>query len=489
MADRPNILLITTDQQRYETYGAPQSDWPQFPNISRLRREGTTLTNAYSNCPICMPCRYNWLTGLYGSQTERGPNNGYDWPDNHKTMPQALQAAGYHTALIGKLHAFNVGTLSKYHLNDLEKQSHVWGYDTVWECSGRGIWSHALKKTGGAYGIKGCRYTDHLRSRGLYEKALQENIERDVSERANGGLEPYRPGVLEVDDTMDGFTVKEMCRFVRDYDDDKPFFLHASFFGPHYPLDVPAEYFERFRPEDMPPPAGVTDPELIRKWQENRAMYLALTSLVDELIGKLLKTVEQKGLLENTVILFTTDHGDMLGDHNLHHKFLPQEGSCRTPVILWRPGLVPESVLLPGLAESADLPHTILNIAGLDEGARAAALPESPGRSYWEYARGGGETFRENAFSEMRDNLRMLRQGDWKYVRWAARGDSLYNLADDPLELNNLVDHPDCAVIVRQLREKLLDRMSSLRLPPIQGKFRGEAIMKKLAIEAEGNAS
>jgi len=292
---KPNIIFLTTDQQRFDTYGAVKSDWPQLPNLSRLRNEGTTLTNTYSNCPICMPCRYTWITGLYGSQTERGPVNGYDWPDYHKTMPQALQKAGYHTAIMGKLHAFTVGTLNKYHLNDLEKHSHVWGYDTVYECSGRAIMTGSSK---GGYGIKGCHYTDYLRSKGLYDKALKENIERDQSEESRNGLEPYRPGVLEdVDDTMDGFLVKEICKFVRDYDKDKPFFLHASFFAPHYPLDVPPKYFNLFKPEDMPPPVGVKDPEQIRLWQENRAMYMALATIVDEQIGKLLKALEERGYL------------------------------------------------------------------------------------------------------------------------------------------------------------------------------------------------
>jgi len=480
----PNILLITTDEQRFDTYGAPHSDWPQLPNLSRLRREGTTFTHAYSNCPICMPCRYTWITGLYGSQTERGAANGYDWPDYHKTMPQALQKAGYHTVLIGKLHAFTVGTLGRYHLNELEKHSHVWGYDTVCECSGRAIWSHELKREEGQYGIRGCRYTDHLRSRGLCEKALRENIERDQSERANAGLEPYRAGVLDVDDTMDGFIVKEMRNFVRTYHGAKPFFLHASFFAPHYPLDVPQDYFGRFRPEDMPPPIGLSDTGLIRRWQENRAMYMALASLVDDQIGRLLETLEERDILDDTVILFTTDHGDMLGDHGLHHKFHPHEGSSRTPIIVRRPDLVPGAVTLPGLVESADLPHTILEIAGLSSEERMASLPESPGRSFWEYCRQGGERFRESALSETRGHSRMLRCGDWKYTRTPGRSGCLYNLAEDPCELVNRADSRECSKDLRRMEEMLIDRMASIRIPPIQGKFRGEEIIRQIRKEA-----
>ncbi|MCA1810086.1 MAG: sulfatase-like hydrolase/transferase [Lentisphaerae bacterium] len=475
---KPNILLITTDEQRFDTYGAIRSDWPQLPNLSRLRNEGTTLTNAYSNCPICMPCRYSWLTGLYGSQTERGPVNGYDWPDYHKTMPQALQKAGYHTAVIGKVHAFTAGTLDAYHLEDLEKQIHVWGYDTVFEASGREMWCHGRKD--GTYGIKGCRYTDYLRNRGLYDKALKDSAERSKIEEANNGIEPYRPGILGIDDTLDGFIVREMCNFVKSYDKDKPFFLHASFFAPHYPLDVPPEYFNMFRPEDMPPPAGVEDPVLIRRWQENRAMYMALATIVDEQIGKLLKALEEKGILDETIIIMTTDHGDMLGDRNKSHKFHPEEGSCRTPIIVRYPRLIPKSVTLSGLAESVDVPHTILAVAGLSAGDREQALPASPGLSFWDYCRNGGATFRDSAFAEVRGEAKMLRRGDWKYVRVPGKGGHLFNLSVDPYELTNLIDSPDCASTLREMQEALMDRIVSVRVPPLQGKFRGDEIMKRL---------
>ncbi len=432
-----------------------------------------------------MACRYTWLTGLYGSQTERGPMNGYDWPDYHKTMPQALQRAGYHTALIGKLHSANIGTLRGHHLNELEPHANQWGFDTVFECSGREIWSHAGKD--GTYGIQGCRYTDHLRSKGLYELALEECIDRDQSRKINKkqGLEPFRPGVLGVEDTLDGFAVEEMCRFVNSYDREQPFFLHASFFAPHYPLDVPSEYFHLFRPEDMPAPTHITDPDLIRRWQENRAMYMGLSWLVDDLIGRLLKTVEDGGLLDNTVILFTTDHGDMLGDDNFARKNVPHEGSCRTPILVRSPGWSQPGTVLPGLVEAVDLPQTILEIAGLPQVEREKALPMSPGRSFWEYVRDGGAEFRESAYSEFGGDgtgfgMRMLRMGAWKYVRSRKWGDRLYNLEADPRELDNRIQDSECAEVLRRMQELLIDRMACNRPPPIQGKFRDHKPDKNL---------
>ena len=485
MANRqrqPNILLITTDQQRYDTYGSDRSDWPQVINLARLRRESTTLTNAYSNSPVCMPCRYTWLTGLYASQCERGPRNGYDWPDYQATMPQALRRAGYHTAMIGKLHAHSGGMLEEYHLNELEPHAHVWGFETICECSGRSLWSIGCSRKQPAVND---RYTDYLKARGLYEKALQENRDRERSRGAHAGLEPYRPGVLEKDDTLDGFIIDRMCDFIKGCDGQEPFFLHASFWGPHHPLDVPREYFDRYRPEDMPPPRGIDDSGLVRRWQENRAMYMGLMSLVDEQIGHLLAAVDRRGLMEDTVILFTTDHGDMLGDDGFANKCQPHEGSCRTPILVHYPREVRGNVVLPGLVEAVDLPQTILAIAGLDEAARGEALPGSPGRSFWSYVRQGGDLFRESVFAEIGDSstrrtMRMIRHGDWKYARSSDLGDRLYNLGIDPNELVNLADDPASAVKLREMQGRLIDRLALIRQPPIQGRFRGEELMRKL---------
>jgi arylsulfatase A-like enzyme len=466
-------LLITTDEQRYDTYGLDESPWPQLPNQARLRRDGVTLTNAYSNCPICQPCRYTWLSGLYGSQTERGPRNGYDWPDNHPTMPQALQRAGYHTAIIGKLHAYSGYTLEKYHMEELEEHTRTWGFDTVCECSGRGLWSFGCHK--GRPGIKGSRYTEHLKSKGLYKKAWWENKARAESRCASGGREPYRPGVLAVEDTLDGFIISEMCEFIADRSRKEPFFLHASFWGPHYPLDVPPEYFEQFRPQDMPPPHGLEDTDLIRRWQENRAMYMALLKLVDDQIGRLLASLEQTGSLDDTVILLTTDHGDMLGDHGHARKCVSYEGSCRTPILVRAPGQAPAGTVRPGLVEAVDLPQTILAAAGLDESQRVKALPGAPGQSFWQYIRDDEPTFRESVYSEYgmcsaMGGMRMVRKDQWKYTRLSGGRNLLFNLETDPHELDNRATDAECRGTLRDMQELLIDRLADIPCPPMQGR-------------------
>lgn len=455
---QPHLLLITTDEQRYDTYGSQPSEWPTTPNLARLREEGVTLENAYSNCPVCMPCRYSWMTGLYACQREG--EHGYDWPDYHPMFPQILRRAGYHTALAGKLHAFRgrKGRGSP----DPQLFQEVWGFDFHRE-----------------WAIKSRRYLDQLQARGVCEPFKKDYEEREIHRQAHGGLEPYRPGVQAAQDMLDAVIADDACRFIADYREDKPFFLHASFYAPHYPLGVPSEFFDRFVPEEMPEPRGVEDPGLIRAWQENRAMYMGMISFVDTQIGRLLAALEERGWLDETIILFTTDHGDMLGDFGNYQKRKPQEGSVRTPVLVRYPREMPGGVTRDGLVESIDLPHTLLDMAGLTEEEREAALPCSQGRSFLNYAREGGETFRESALAELGDghrhsSWRMLRRGDWKYVRWPSQGDLLYDLREDPHELNNRINDPGCDEIRRALQECLLDRMMCITMPPIQGPFRVE---------------
>lgn len=472
---QPHILLITTDEQRFDTYGLANSAWPQMPNMSRLRNEGTTLTNAYSNSPVCMPCRYGWMTGLYNSQTERGPNNGYDWPDYHPTMPQALQKAGYHTALFGKLHAFNAGKLRSNHLNDLHDHNMKWGFDTLWECSGRDIWSYVFKDN--VIGIQGCNYTDYLRKNGLYDQALAHNVMRSHHRKANQGREPFLPGVLQAKDSMDAVVANELCSFINTYNNEAPLYLHASFFGPHYPTDASQEYLDKYNPDDMPVPHGLSDPQEIRLWQQNRAMYMAITNVVDDQIGRVLTALEQRGWLDDTIILFTTDHGDMQGDFHLYQKRYPYEGAARTPILIRHPATIAAGVTLQSPVESVDVPNTILAAAGLDEKIRTKSLPFSPGRSFLQYARQQTSDFRDSAYVEMGDEAsartcRMLRQGDWKYVHWAAMSHCLFNLKEDLGELNNLVNDPIHAGRVCQMKSDLLDRMTNIHNPPIQGKHR-----------------
>lgn len=457
---RPNIIFLTNDEHRWDFFAGGQVQGLRTPAFDRLKAEGVTLTNAISNCPVCMPTRFTWLTGLYASQSAAGPRNGKDWPKGHPTVAHALQRAGYRTALIGKLHSHDGHTLSKHHLRDLEAHTQERGFDDVFECSDRNM---IAKK-----GMVGCRYTDYLKSKGLCDKLIADGRSRD---HRIGGENFHSPSVVDAEDHFDSFVCREMIRWLDERAaTSQPFFLHASFFGPHFPLDPPEPFFSRHRPEDMPPPAGVDDPKEVEFWQKQRASYCGLIEFTDHCMGRFLEAVEAKGLMENTIVLYATDHGDMMGDHGMFFKMKPYDASVRTPFIVRDPAsALPGGAVLTDMAEAVDIPATILD-AGSDEHLQEA-MPCSPGKSFLQYTRGNAEAHREWAYSEQGHlcegarSWRLARTPEWKYV-FGEKGDMLFNMAEDPLEVSNLAGDPAQRERICEMRGLLIRRMGSLLVPP-----------------------
>lgn len=447
---RPNILLITDDQHRWDFVGNQTVPSLATPALDRLRLEGTTLTHSFSNCPICMPTRFAWTTGLYGTQAAAFlAGNSHDWPLRFATMPQALQRAGYHTSLVGKLHS--LGGLYARNVTSHESSTHALGFDDVFEVSGKAL----------AYWFD-CRWTDHLKKRGMLEQ-----YRADIEQRMEmiGGHERYTPSFLDTPDHMDAFIGRQARQWLTDYDGAKPFYLHASFCGPHFPLDPPKEYFDRYRPEDMPVPVGA-NADQIRHWQEMAALYCAMITFVDDEIGKLLGVLQARGWSDNTLVLYGTDHGDMMGHHNQAHKGPPYDTSCRTPVTARLPGIIPAGRVLTDPAEAVDLPCTLLEAAGA--GNPAELLPQTPGRSYWRYLTGEATTHRDWAFSEFGlwpGGWRMCRERDWKYVLSPEKGDMLFNMKLDPWEQQNLIDDPTQAERINRMRRQLLESMMRIVAP------------------------
>lgn len=449
---RPNILLITDDQHRWDFYGdTGVVPTLRTPNMDRLRADGATLTNAYANCPICMPARFNWCYGLYASQASDGlMANRWHWPDDLPSMPQALQRAGYHTAMVGKLHSH--AGLESYDVTAHEDQTRARGFDDVLEVSGKSLvtWYD-------------CRWTRHLESRGLLQRYKDDLRYRNIQ---LGGCERYEPSFLETPDTMDGFIGNQACQWLGDHRGEQPFFLHASFCGPHFPLDPPREFFDKYRPQDMPAPVGVTDPAAIRQWQEHRALYCGLIELVDQQIGRLLDVLAARGLADTTAVLFTTDHGDMIGDLGLNHKGIWPDPSCRTPIMVRMPGLVQPATRLTGMVEAVDLPCTVLDIAGCGPDA-SVHLPRTPGRSFWPYVTGQSPTFRPWAYSECggRRAWRMIVEDRWKYVFHTQGRDCLYDRIADPLDQTDLADSPAAAHHLARLRRQMIQSLTNCVAP------------------------
>ncbi len=450
--NRPNILLITDDQHRFDFFGRTGAvPALRTPNWDRLVEEGALFERAYSNCPVCMPTRFTWLYGLYASQGPAGLlRNAHDWPTGYTSIAHLLRDAGYRTALIGKLHS-----KAGIHFHDVcgdEEETKARGFDYVDEVSGKAL----------AYWFD-CRWTGHLEEIGKleYYRSRFESMESAFSYG-----EPV-PIDLEPEDTMDGYIGGKGRAYLESVETDRPFFAHVSFCGPHFPIDPPAKYWDMYKDVEMPPPEGVDDVEKIEEWKDRRRRYCALIHQLDDEIGSLLSILEQRGLSENTLVLYACDHGDMMGWNDMKHKSKPYEFSARTPMIARWPGRIAAGQVLDDPVEAVDLPATIIDAAGVSSDIREC-LPESPGRSFLPLATGEGKAARGWAYSEWGTGekaWRMVYAEGWKYIE---RGDGdceLYDLIHDPLEAENRIQDTEQCERVSRMRSHLVQSMMQ-SVPP-----------------------
>lgn len=463
-----NILLITDDQHRCDAF----SDLGVFPDLrtprlDRLRAEGTTVENWYSNCPICMPARFTWMTGLYASQgASRLTANCHDWPLDQPTFAQALQHGGYHTALIGKVHR-HAGLYPRNIVAD-EPGTRGLGFDDVFEVSGKGLcqWFD-------------CRYVEHLAKHGLLEH-YREHAQGAITRNAAG--EPESPVTWE--HRMDTLVGNEALRWIETYDGSQPFFTHISFCNPHPPLDTAHDGpldFSRHQAAQMPDPVGDHDASSLAKWREQRALYCGLVEEVDYWVGQVLDAIEARGWLDETLVIFGTDHGHMLGDLGWDSKGQPYETSCRTPFTFRLPGCISGGQQSRVLAEAVDLPVTILEAVGMGADAQTPPLPSSPGRSVWPHLLGRDPAHRQHVFAEcgLPDNgWQMVRDARFKYVHRSNAPDELYDLGRDPDERSNLADSTEHREMRCELQQRLIESLSWMRRPNSDD---GAAVLKSLS--------
>ena len=475
---RPNILFLMADQYRWDALGSV-NPLVKTPNLDALAKRGVRFDRATVNAPMCLPSRYSMMTGLYPSQVGVRHNAQMCPTDEDLPAPvlaQRLLDAGYQTAGFGKTHWY-LG-------NDLAPNVAV-------ETSTRG------------FEIRAHRNTDDP---GRVEPgAAQMGHERPADYAAlTAETRPYGSG--ETVEAYKGFTSSvppekhteawltgEALDFLSDgRDEGRPFFLYLSFDYPHAPFNVPPGYEAVYDLDDMPAPPevpGGTDltghaGEEWKRWEEwldetsvqERRMstlrYYALCSYVDAQFGRVLRRLEETGEMENTFVIFTSDHGEMLGERRRFSKYCLYEGSVRVPLILAGPGVPDErqGTVEDRPAELVDVMPTLLSVAG------EAMPPEFPGaRLLEEPARAGG-------FSEMHGTgyeevqqapAYMWRTGDWKLILYtpgsaaeaSKRVDEtegeLYDLKTDPRELENLYDDPDHLAVRERLKGELLMHLAS----------------------------
>lgn len=436
MSDRPNILLITVDQMRGDCLGVAGHPVIDTPNLDYLARSGVYFPRAYSATPTCIPARAAILTGMKQENHGRvGYRDGVPWR-YPVTLPGELAKAGYHTQGIGKMHFHPPRSLQGFHNVILHD-----GY------------LHANRRT-----ERVPTYYDD------YVPWLQEQAGAHV-DYTDHGLEcnswVARPWHLPERLHPTNWVVSEAIRFLYRRDPEKPFFLWMSFVRPHAPLDPPQYYFDLYLQRDLPmPPVGDwVDPDgprspglspwadvgQLREHELRLAMagYYGCITHIDHQLGRFFDALQEHRVLHNTWILFASDHGELLGDHNLLRKSLPYEGSTRVPFILRPPGGVSSerSNVHEIPVELRDIMPTLLDAAGRE-------IPESvDGRSLVPFVQGEIPDWREYIHGEHthgRTSNHWLTDGREKYIWFSQTGqEQLFDLTSDPTESRELSTVPE----------------------------------------------
>ena len=362
-SDQPDIVVIITDQQRYDTIHALGARHVDTPNIDRLAQRGVNFSQCHVTAPSCVPCRASLFTGYY-PHSNGVHANGQAW---NKTWVSRLQEVGYLTVNIGKMHTIPydapAGFDERYVVENKDRFMEGRYYFDEWD---KALAAHGLKKQQREEYRKRADYRERL---GAFAWELPEELHSDVF-------------------------VGRMTRWwLESKPVEKPLFMVVGFPGPHPPYDPTQEYIDRYMDRDIPLPE-VTEEELAglppafaEKRQHDvdvdhdsvvwslsptpeqlhrmRAYYCANVEMIDREVGQILDTLEQRGRLDNTIIVFASDHGDCLGDHGLIQKWAPYEEVTRVPLIICAPGRFAQGHDVDALVQLFDLGPTILEWAGV----------------------------------------------------------------------------------------------------------------------------
>lgn len=462
-----NILFLMTDQHNPDYVGYAGKGKVNTPNIDWIA-QGTNFTNAVSPNPVCTPARCAILTGKYPHQVAMLSTSG-ELSYQHPTFMRALKRAGYFTAGIGKFHLlqrwhWDVERGQGYNLVTMKNKMKKFGFDYIWQTAGKGL---SLKNY--------CDYCEYLDKLGLLEKYRDEIQRRstighpeypDISE-SFGIPEKHHVDVVVADNIIK--TIKERPK-------ERPFCILGSFPSPHPMIDPPKKYYDKSwedRNEAFLIREGQTPmcEEKKKRWIKNRRGYRALVHLVDEQIGRILKVLKAEGELERTLIIFTSDHGDMLGNFGLDGKDVPWRESSSVPLAIRHPRYVfGRKITNP--VSLIDITATILDATGLDPKHELSLRWPTwhnivPCRSLMPIIRGDKDNVREFVFTE-NDSWEMIQTEEYKYIRYRILSDDyvssreeLYHLKKDPFEINNIAKNPQYSEILQYCRDRWAFTISS----------------------------
>ena len=445
--DRPNVLLLYTDQQRWDALGCSGNPRIHTPNLDALAQTGAVFTNAFCNNPVCMPSRQSMLSGRYPS-TLGCACNGVEMPEDMPTLHTILKPYGYHTANIGKLHFRN------HSVRDHREPHPGYGFDTLTVSDEPGCYDDAYIKWVAEQDpaqVPLCRVSAPPAYQGPQVKAPPRTA-------------PYAFQGRE-DLTHSAFVAEETARYIRGHKGET-FCAIAGFFAPHAPLNPPQRFIDIYDPAELPLPAqweGEADLGMKRPgydddlWRRIKAHYYALTTHVDDQIGRILDALDQTGAHGNTIVVFTSDHGDHLGDHGVTGKGPPcWDSCCHVPLIVSWPARIQAGMRRGQIIEAVDLLPTILDLCGVQ------TPPFAQGRSFRPLLTSGEYEERSSAFIEYKvpfgASWKAVRGRDYMYAADNSGRELLYDLHSDPNQLHTVADSASCADALHAMRRELIGR-------------------------------
>ncbi|MEM7775313.1 MAG: sulfatase-like hydrolase/transferase [Pseudomonadota bacterium] len=446
MNQRPNILMVVTDQQRRDTVGAYGSTICRTPHVDSLARDGIRFDAAFTPTGLCSPVRCSLLTGVYPHEHRVLTNVGLhpvraELSPEEDRLSQGLKATGYRLGYVGKWHVSR-------------REPPAFGYEHYTSLGDFESWRNAARQP-------------------LHEAFSDYTVQRAETDPAPP--EFSRPWFLagRAIETIDALS-----------DGDEPFFVRLDFHGPHFPNVVPEPYASMYDPAAIPPWPNHADtldgkPAVQRikqkhwrtenlpwsEWARLISMYFGEITLIDAAVGRVLGHLASNGLADDTLVIFTSDHGDTIGAHGICNKdYTMYEEIYLVPLILRWPG-----VIASGSSTNAYVHHfidifaTLLTVAG-------AAVPEPcHGRSLLPILEGRGtpEDWPQSAFCEFHGShmglysMRLLTTDDYAYIYHTNDIDELYDRRADPWQMSNLVDDPARADALADLKREMIAWMAS----------------------------
>jgi arylsulfatase A-like enzyme len=448
---RPNILFIMVDEMRWDAMSCAGHPLIKTPHLDRLAREGTHFTTAYTCSAVCSPSRYSFFSGRY-AHVHGALTNGVLPRENQLLLPTLLKHYGYETAISGKLH--------------FTPAQADFDFDHFWSFAGEGPgklqrWPEYLNAN---LGPKGERFVPGSRP------YPNDPLGGDIAQLA-----------YPQEDYQTFWITDRAVDFLRMRQPDKPFFLFVSYLDPHSPSHLPEPYWSMAAAMKVPAPripdaikqeraeavrndargGGrhlIDDEEMARALTAN---YYATMSMVDDNVGRLLDQLQSLGLAQDTILVFTADHGNMLGDHGRWFKGVAYEGSSRIPLLMKAASTIPaarafnQGKVVPEIVENIDVMPTLLEMAGLTapergiQGASMVGLVSGTDRKWKNRA------FEERGSMMIRTPQYKLIKNDPKGLRRGEREYELYDLTRDPKEEHDLAADPALAQVLEQLKAQL----------------------------------